>query len=206
LIDISFTISLKDASKKDKDLTIEIKIDTWKKYNNINIKHSEMFSMKMRLEVLKYFVTTQGFHKLMSEILNLDSTPDNLKTFNYHHSKHWFLKDYTDKEKNKYKWEKLLLWKIWLSNNYFPNVFLLKDNCKINFNKNTFNFHIDIEIDNTIYTINWNGIKTRDNTWNFQEVITNIIFDNFNIVTLNNFWEDTIKYIKEYINYYICEL
>jgi hypothetical protein len=28
LIDISFTISLKDASKKDKDLTIEIKIDT----------------------------------------------------------------------------------------------------------------------------------------------------------------------------------
>jgi hypothetical protein len=207
MLSIKFTIRTNSNSGiENDDLFIDIDINKTQKYNNITIKHSKINTMWMRLEVLKYFVTAEWFHKLMTKIFLLSSLSNNLKNTEYHHEKHWSLKDYKEKEKSKYTGEKWILWKIWLSNNHFPELFLLKDNCEVNFIKDQFTFSIEIEIHKKIFVINWKWIKTIDNTWNHQEKISNVIVNEFNITTENNFSDEIKRQIERYINYYICNL
>jgi hypothetical protein len=204
IININFTISLNE--EPNSKLLIEIDINTLEKFNNIVIRHSDMTSIKMRFEVLKYFVTKEWFHKLMSEILKLEYIPDELKDITYHHQKHWSLKDYIESEEIKYRGEKLILWKIWLSSNHFPDLFLLKDNCEVKIKNKKFNFVIEFEIDNKVYKVTWNWLRTEDYSWNGREKVVNILINNFNLETSNDFSNETLNQLERYINYYIAKL
>ncbi len=193
-----------ESNHNNTDLKITITLNKTNKYNNILVTQEGIKDLSFKLELIKYFLTAQGFHNLMSVILWLNNVPQDLLNIKYNHKKYWTAESFYNKEKVKYKWEKLNLWKIWISHNHFPELYLLKDNSSVNFEKDNFDFKIELEFDKKVYTVSWIWLKTINNTWDHSESSINIDITEINI---DPHLEDRlVSQIKDHIIYYIQEL
>ena len=195
-----------ESNNKNEDLNITITINKNNKYNNILVTQEGIKDLSIKLELIKYFLTAEGFHNLMKTILELNNAPQELLNIKYNHKKYWTAESFYNNEKLKYKWEKGNLWKVWLSSNYFPDLFILKDNSNVEFNKDQFLFKLELEIDKKLYIVEWTWLKTINNWWNHDENIIHTDIQEYNVLWKDNISDSLKEQIKRHIIYYIQEL